>query len=280
MIRFGGPVEVEDVKNPEVWVEAHQKLGYSAAYAPSVTPDETDLIRDFRQAASKANLVIAEVGAWSNPMSLDKQVRDKAMQHCKTQLSLAEALGARCCVNIAGSMGETWDGPHPDFYKDDTFALIVDQVREIIDAVNPKQTSYGLEMMPWMLPDSADSYLALIKAIDRDAFAVHLDPVNIVVSPRIIYNTKGLLDDLFSKLGPKIKSCHAKDITIANNLTLHLDEVRPGLGRLDFAAYLRHVDSLNDVPLMLEHLPSLEEYKLAADYVRSVAEKSGIEFVS
>ena len=278
MIRLGGPVEVKELNNPEAWVRAHQKQGYSAAYAPHLSLDDTTLIGDFRKAAQAANLVIAEVGAWSNPLSSDDSERKKALQLCKTQLSLADELGARCCVNIAGSMSDTWDGPHPDFYKDDTFALIVDIVREIIDAVKPEKTFYGLEMMPWMLPDSADSYLELMKAVDRDAFAVHLDPVNIVIGPRIIYNTAALFDELFTKLGPKIRSCHAKDITIGKKLTLHLDEVRPGLGWLDYASFLRHLSRLDDVPLMLEHLQEQHEYKLAADYIRSVAHEVGIDF--
>ena len=58
---------------------------------------------------------------------------------------------------------------------------------------------------------------------------------------------------------------------------MHLDEVRPGLGSLDYRTFLRELDKLDpDTPLLLEHLPAEEEYALAARYVRSVAQEIGI----
>ena len=58
---------------------------------------------------------------------------------------------------------------------------------------------------------------------------------------------------------------------------MHLSEVRPGLGALDYAAFLQELDRLEpDTPLMLEHLKTDEDYRLAADYVRSVARRTGI----
>jgi hypothetical protein len=29
-------------------------------------------------------------------------------------LALADEIGSLCCVNISGSRGSQWDGPHPD----------------------------------------------------------------------------------------------------------------------------------------------------------------------
>jgi len=63
------------------------------------------------------------------------------------------------------------------------------------------RTVYTLETMPWMYPDSADSYLALLRAIDRPgAFGVHLDPVNLVNSPERFFRNADLLRDCFAKL--------------------------------------------------------------------------------
>jgi len=74
-----------------------------------------------------------------------------------------------------------------------------------------------------------------------------------------------------------IKSCHAKDIILRDNLTTHLDETRPGTGGLDYRAFLRELDTLDrNVPLMLEHLPKEEEYALAAAHIRSVARELSI----
>jgi len=61
-------------------------------------------------------------------------------------------------------------------------------------------------------------------------------------------------------------------------LTVHLEERRPGLGSVDYAVFLQEASKLKDIPFMLEHLENQKEYKLAADYVRKVGEKVGIEF--
>ncbi|MHC4060522.1 MAG: sugar phosphate isomerase/epimerase family protein, partial [Planctomycetota bacterium] len=158
---------------------------------------------------------------------------------------------------------------------DETFDMIVGTTRAIIDDVKPARTYFTLETMPWAYPDSADSYVRLIKAIDRRQFAVHFDPVNIVTSPQRYYNTGGLIREFFEKLGPLIKSCHAKDILLQPQLTTHLDEVRPGLGGLDYAEFLRELSKFPDTPLMLEHLKGAEEYRLAADHIRLVAKTVG-----
>jgi hypothetical protein len=57
-------------------------------------------------------------------------------------------------------------------------------------------------------------YLALIKAIDRPACAAHLDPVNLIVSPRQFYDSGTLIRYCFAVLGPWIVSAHAKDLTL------------------------------------------------------------------
>ena len=45
----------------------------------------------------------------------------------------------------------------------------------LIDAVKPKRTFLSIEMMPWSFPSGPDEYVRLIKAVDRQAFGVHLD---------------------------------------------------------------------------------------------------------
>jgi sugar phosphate isomerase/epimerase len=150
-------------------------------------------------------------------------------------------------------------------------------VRNVIDTVKPTRSFYTLETMPWMYPDSADAYLRLIKAIDRKGFAVHLDPVNLVSSPQRYFANRRLIEECFEKLGEHIKSCHAKDILLRDNLTVHLDEVRPGQGKLDYPTFLRGLSRLDaNIPLMLEHLPSKEEYEAAASHIRDIADKERV----
>ncbi len=277
-LRLGGPVVFEKTGDPDTWVRAVKKLGYSAAYCPVGADADSDTVAAYERAAKKADIIIAEVGAWSNPISPDEATRKAALEKCRMQLALADRIGARCCVNITGSRGPQWDGPSPENLTEETFDLIVETTRGIIDDVRPKRTWFTLETMPWAYPDSADSYVRLIKAIDRDRFAAHLDPVNLVCSPQRYYGNGKLIRECFEKLGPYIKSCHAKDILLHPKLTTHLDEIRPGKGGLDYATFLRELNKLPGVPLMLEHLPNAEEYRQAADHIRSVAQSVGLSF--
>lgn len=276
-MRLGGPVFNYEKDDPDAWIEALKKNGYRAAYCPVQAGAGTEVIAAYAEAAAKADIVIAEVGAWSNPLSPDETEREKAIGYCQQQLALADEIGALCCVNISGSRGTRWDGPHPDNLTEETFTLIVETTRKIIDAVRPRRTYYSLEPMPWMYPDSPGSYLDLIRAIDRDRFAVHLDPVNWINSPQRYFSNSAFLRECFEKLGPFIKSCHAKDILLADRLTTHLDEMRPGLGFLDYRTFLKEMHRLPaDTPLMLEHLEREEEYRESAEYVRSVAAELNI----
>jgi sugar phosphate isomerase/epimerase len=275
-MRLGGPLS-ENHADPETWIAALRQQGYRAAYCPVSAEASEDTIAAYAEAARAADIIIAEVGAWSNPLSTDAQTRRAAIALCQTQLALADRIGARCCVNIAGSRGAQWDGPHPDNLTPETFDLVVETVRSIIDGVKPARTFYTLEPMPWVFPDSPESYLRLLRAIDRDRFGVHLDPVNMISSPQTYYANGALLQECFAKLGPYIKSCHAKDILLSGKLTVHLDEVRPGLGALDYGVFLREMNRLDaDTPLLVEHLASAEEYTLAARHIRSVAQSLGI----
>jgi Xylose isomerase-like TIM barrel. len=274
-VRLGGPVP-GNFNDPADWIKAVKSLRYTAAYCPVQPGANADLIKAFREEAIRNNIIISEVGAWNNTLDLNDNARKEALKKNIDALRLADEIGARCCVNISGARGEKWDGPYAGNYARETFDLIVENVRYIIDAVKPSAAFYTLEPMPYMLPDSPDSYLELIRAIDRKQFGAHLDPVNMISDPRKYFNNAAFLRECFSKLGQYIKSIHAKDIIIMPELTLHLEERRPGLGTLDYAVFLQETSKLNEIPFMLEHLSTQEEYLLAANYVRETGKKAGV----
>lgn len=270
MLRLGGQVFLED-QQPELWAQAMQRAGFRAATCPFDGKDRP-LMQEYLKQAERSDIVIAEVGAWSNPISLDQSIAQQAISYCAERLQLADEIGARVCVNIAGSRGTVWDGPHELNLSEDTFALIVDTVRAIIDQVKPTRAKYALEMMPWVYPNSADSYLRLLQAIDRPQFAVHFDPVNIINSPDVYYYSDQLITDFIQKLGAHIVNVHAKDVYLQPKLTLHLDEVVPGRGNLRYDVLLRQLHALQrDIPVIIEHLSTNEQVAEAAAYIRSVA---------
>jgi sugar phosphate isomerase/epimerase len=79
------------------------------------------------------------------------------------------------------------------------------------------------------------------------------------------------LEDCFAKLGPHIRSCHAKDTRMQRSLTVHLQEVPPGAGALDYRTYIRLAEQVDpQMPFIIEHL-SADQVPAAADFLRRCA---------
>lgn len=278
-IRLGGPVFLK-TDDPVELAQHHRRLKYRAAYCPGVGLNDTARIREIREGFEKNDVVIAEVGRWCNLLDANEGKRRENLKLVTDGLALAEAVGALCCVNIAGSYNaEVWYGPHPDNISQRFFDAAVENARKIIDAVKPRRAKFTFEMMGWALPDSPDEYVRLVKAVDREAFGVHLDPCNLINSPRRFYNNTALLNECFDKLGQWIVSCHAKDLAWEVEMNVHFREVPAGTGKLDYATFLRRLAGLGqDPPLMLEHCANEEEYTTARNNLLDAGRKAGVAF--
>ena len=279
-VRLGGPIFLKS-DDPADLAREHRRLGYSAAYCPpQASIGDGDRLRAIQKAYAAENVVIAEVGAWKNMLDPDGEKRKQNLAYVTERCALAEAVGARCCVDIAGSYNpDSWYGPHPKNLSKEFFDATVENCRHVIDAVKPARTRFTIEMMGWNIPDGPDSYLQLIRAVDRKAFGVHLDVCNGINSPVRFYNNAAYTRECFSKLGPWIVSCHAKDLQWVVELNVHFLEVIPGRGQLDYRAYLQGLAGLKqDAPLMLEHLKSAVEYDEGRQYIRKTGDGAGIVF--
>jgi sugar phosphate isomerase/epimerase len=274
---LGGPVFLKS-DDPRELAREHGRLGYAAAYCPSVKAADTARLQAIESAYSAENIVIAEVGVWVNLLDADTVKRKENLQKVIDGLTVAEAVGARCCVDIAGSFNpKVWYGPHPKNVTKEFFDAAVANARLIIDAVKPKRARFAYEMMGWSLPDSAESYLQMIKAIDRPAFGVHIDICNLINGPARYYNSAALTEDTLRKLGRWIVSCHAKDVDWIPEMNVHIVEVVPGRGTLDYRPYLKGLAALPaPAPLMIEHLKTADEYAEAAAHIRKVASSIGL----
>lgn len=278
-VRLGGPIFLKS-DDPDALAREHRQLGYTAAYCPNAKVEDTDRVRAIEKAFASAGVVIAEVGAWVNMLEQGPEKRRKNLDYVQSRLALADAVGALNCVDIAGSYNpDKWDGPHPKNFSQECFDATVENCRKLIDAVKPRRTKLTIEMMGWVIPEGPDRYLRLIKAVDRPAFAAHMDICNVINSVDRFYNNAAFIRECFSKLARWIQSCHAKDLYWQPEPNLHFIEVIPGRGGIDYAAYLTEIAKLpHRPPLMLEHLRKAEEYQEGADHIRKVGAKAGITF--
>ncbi len=278
-MRIGGEIK-KPYQNPSEWLIRIKELAYSTAHAPIGHDQAHEDKSAYLKCAKDNNILIGEVGVWRNPISLNEIEAKNNIEFCKERLALADELRANCCVNITGSRGEVWDGFYKENYDEDVYTLIVDITREIIDSVNPKHTFYTLEPMPWMIPDSPDLYLKLIKDIDRKAFGVHLDFTNMINSPIRFLKSDEFIEECFKKLGQYTKSIHAKDAIMEMEYPCVIKEVMPGKGKLNYKRIVRLIDKLGeDIPVFVEHLNTHDEYLEASSFIREIARSEGITVI-
>lgn len=275
-MRLGAPVF--HCSSAEEWAKKHIEKGYGAAYWPLGPDADSRLEADYRRAAEKHGLVIAEVGIWRNTMDPDPVKQEENIRYSIKCLKLADRIGARCCVNIAGSLSRRWDGPHPDNMTESTMEKIVRITQRIIDEADPKETAFTLEPMPWMYPSDLSSMQELLRRVDRPAMGVHVDMCNMMSGCDRIYRSGAITREFFGALGPKIRSVHAKDVVLHDELTTHISETIPGHGLFDHAELLTQCARLPDICVLCEHLSTPGEYDEATAFLRKTAESLGLSF--
>ncbi|MBR6316145.1 MAG: sugar phosphate isomerase/epimerase [Lachnospiraceae bacterium] len=255
--------------SPQDWAERQVKLGCKTVVFPVQSDEPEQKIIAYKEAADKAGLTVAEVGIWRNALSPDPEERKKNMDYCVEQLRLADFVGARCCVNVAGAFGERWDGPYKENFTDHARRETIRMVREIIDRADVKNTYFTLEPMPWMIPTGPQDYKQLLEEVERDRFAVHLDIINMTSSLERYFFAEDLVDLCADLLGDLIKSSHLKDIHMTDNYTAQLIECAPGRGEFPLRYYAQKMHEIDpDMPMILEHLNTDEEYLTYLDYLK------------
>ena len=276
-MRLGGSV-MKPYASPKEWLQHVKELGYSAVIFPVESTAPLSVIREYEQVCRDNDLLIGEVGAWRNVMAHDEKERAANMDWNIRQLELAETVGANCCVNISGSFADMWDGYHPALDTRETWELVVENTQRIIDAVKPTHTAYSLEPMPWMVPESPEQYLQLLRDVDRPAFKVHLDYCNMLNSIERYRHASEFITKCFDLLGENIVSIHAKDALIVQGaLPVNINEVMPGEGSIDLSLVTKLAHGLgDDIPVFVEHLDTHEDYLQAAAAMREAARKANV----
>lgn len=270
-MRLGGTVFYNGT-NPEEYALAHVKKGFRAAVCPWwLSVERPEEVEAFKQAMKKHDVRIAEVGAWCNPLDPNSEVAEKNIQYMIERLRLAELLEADTCVNILGSKNkDCWDGPCKEGYSEAFFDEAVAVMQRVIDAVNPVHTRLSFEMMPFYFLDGPEEYLRFLAAINREATGVHLDICNTMNNPRRLYNNTEFIRHTFDLLRDRIVTLHLKDIRLKSDSGVaEFEEVLIGEGNIDYLTLLAEIKKLPaDIPAMLEHLETEEEYDRAAEAVR------------
>lgn len=257
--------------SPAEWANKLTALGCKSVVFPVDCNAEQSLIDEYVKEAKTHDLLIAEVGIWRNAISEDKDEAKKNLEYSINQLKLADYVGARCAVNVAGAIGgPRWDGGYRENFSQYAWDKTVDMIQTVIDEAKPANTYFSIESMPWMVPTGPKEYMKLIEAVDRDRFCAHLDIINMINSADRYFFSDQFLQETFDILGDTIKSCHLKDIRLLDDYTFQLKECACGEGTFNFVKYMDLATKLDpDMPMIIEHLKSDDAYEESVGYVLS-----------
>lgn len=257
-------------KNAKQWAERNKELGLGAAVFPLNSKADDATITEYVNAAKEADILIAEVGIWCNAIDANPEIARRNLEYSIEQLALADRIGARCCVNVVGAVsGDRWDGPSRDNFTKEAWKKSVSMIQTVIDEVNPRNTFFTIEPMPWMIPTGPEEYLQLIEDVARDRFAVHMDIINMINRADRYFKPEEFLDRCFELLKGKIRSCHLKDVTLLGEYTFQLCECACGEGEFPIEKYVElALREDPQMPIIIEHLHSDEEYRESVKYVK------------
>ena len=126
---------------------------------------------------------------------------------------------------------------------------------------------------------------SLVRATHRgsrpEQFAVHFDPANLIDTVGKYYDHDDLIGDFLARLGPLLKSAHAKDIALEDGMPpVRFHDCAPGAGNLAWDVLVPALANLDaGMPLLLEHLATNAEYRGGAEHLRETAGLDAVQVV-
>lgn len=285
-IRQAINVKRNGTESPDAMIKRIRDAGYTAVKGArhpggnkgepwhSMTMDERAGIV---AACKKYDIVIYEVGGYTNLITPDSARLQKnlaALAHC---IEVAESVNCMMVGTVAGSRAPGLIEIHPDNWTLDTWKVLVKSIRQVLKDTEGMKAVIGMEAQVTSPIDGPIAHRRLIDDVGSDRLKVNYDPVNMMCLERY-YHTTELLHESFELLGEDIIGCHAKDTFIwPDRQTVHVQEVCPGKGVLDYETYLVLMSHLKwPRALEPEHIED-SEYPEAKAYIEKIASNVGVK---
>jgi len=263
-------------ETPEETVRRIREGGHTAVNTQPSQWSDAELT-EMRAALAKYDVTVFEVGAYSNIIHPDRAKRQEILANICRKFEDAEKIGGPMVATVSGSCDPDYlINPHPGNWTQATWNLTVTSVRQILRDTAGMKVSLGMEAQVTTNIDGPKAHRRLIDDVGDDRCAVNLDPTN-MISLATYFHTTELLDECFDLLGESILGCHAKDTyIIPNRQTVHVQEVCPGKGVMDYATFIARMSRLAwPRAIFPEHIEP-EEYPVADAYIKEVAARVGV----
>jgi sugar phosphate isomerase/epimerase len=240
-----------------------------------ITDDE--VVR-LAQAFAEADLDVAQLnGRYETLCNPDEVLRAQGVAGLQALVRIGARIGAPSVYARPGSLNPTnqwW--AHPDNHTQATFDRIVDSLKQVMVVAEGEGVLVAIEGHVTSALDSPRRVLELIDAVDSASLRFNFDPVNFVGTIKDGHDPSGVLKRLAEVLGLYVVAAHAKDCRVMDGHVVHISEVTPGTGAMNYPLFLQLAQQLMpDGYFIIEHL-SRDEAEKARDFVVPLAKQLGI----
>ncbi len=209
----------------------------------------------------------------------DEQQRKWTVQFLEQTIRLSAQMTCPTTYFRPGSLNPNgaWL-PHAENRSEATFDRLVSSAKQacaVADSEGIKLVVEAGVVCPLYTPQRVRDFF---DAVDMPALGFNMDPVNLVGSLDIAYDTTSLINECINLMRNEIVGCDAKDFTIVDALLPHFEEEVIGAPNalLDNVTLLSRLNEVApDITVTVEHYPD-EKIPAAAAGIRRAAETAGV----
>jgi sugar phosphate isomerase/epimerase len=235
-------------------------------------------LRELNAALKTYDVVVFEVGAYTNMLHPDKAEREKNLKSLSHAIEAADKVNCPQIGTISGSLDPVnFFNVTPKNWTNETWNLLVSGCKQVLRDTSGMKASIGMEAQVTTNIDGPKAHKRLMNDVGDPRVAVNLDPVNMIHLYNY-YHTTELLNECFDTLGESILGAHSKDTYIwPDKQTVHIQEVASGRGVMDYETYLVRLSKMKWPRTLLPEHVSTEELLEGVKYIKKIAAKVGVK---
>ena len=256
--------------------------GYRGAALFVAQPLAADLadVRRVGRICEQAGLEIAQAnGSYSDLVNPHASERAEGVRTFQALVRIGRIWNAQTVYVRPGSLnlrGSWW--PHPDNRSPQTFDRLVEGLSLVCKTAEAEGVTLAIEGHVLSPLYSAQRLRDVLDAVGSPALKINMDPVNFIGTVADVYDTTAVVNELFDLLGADTVALHAKDCALADALVVHIDEVVPGEGTIDYELLLtRFAEDCPNGYVLIEHLTQ-EHVPAAQAAILEVAQRLELSF--
>ena len=247
----------------EITPELARKLtamGITALVTHFQPPPDATMGKQVGMVLADAGIHIVQATGYNpNLVHPDGAVRKAALVRLSGAFAAARSLGAEMVISGCGSHhSDFFYGPAAANHTPETRERLVESLRRAAPMVEEAGMVLALECHVLTTLDSPEHIREILDAVGSPWIRANFDPVNLLGDLPSLYNNGAAIEHMARLLSSLYVPCaHLKDVAPQAELVLHLAEVPPGTGLLDYDAFFAVCRQLGEnTALVIEHLPA------------------------